>query len=81
MMSRQQHEQHLELVKLVRKHTMAATGTSVIGWVPLFRWPSSGDYEDGSDVCRVAESGVLGTRQTSHGDSIPSPPVSVPTTP
>ncbi|KAI9619252.1 hypothetical protein H4Q26_011934 [Puccinia striiformis f. sp. tritici PST-130] len=80
MMSRQQHEQHLDQ-KLVRKHTMAASRN------PGDRMgPSSGGRRRETmrmveDARRVAESGVLGTRQTSHGDSPPSPPVSVPTTP
>ncbi|PLW30518.1 hypothetical protein PCANC_24706 [Puccinia coronata f. sp. avenae] len=84
MMSRQQHEQHLDQ-KLVRKHTLAAS-----------RSPAVGEFSSGvrrretmrrvEEARRVAENGVMsggsgGTRQNSFGDSSPSPPFSVPTTP
>ncbi|KAA1095134.1 hypothetical protein PGT21_036007 [Puccinia graminis f. sp. tritici] len=80
LLSRQQHEQHLDQ-KLVRKHTMAASRSPA---EPPRSSPGVRRRETMRKVeeaRRVAEIGVLGSRQSSSSDSPPSNPVSVPTTP
>jgi len=79
VVSRQQYEQQLDQ-KLVRKHTLAASRSPVVGEVsPGVRRRET--MRRVEEARRVAERGSMSTRQDSLGDSSPSPPFSVPPTP